>query len=842
MIKTIVCFIVLLPFTCFGQSSIATRALTPVDEIQAANYYRHANNASFSADSIIKKIDRYNAINNKGLFYLHLDKTVYTNNEDVWFTAYLLNSADKEKHHTLSVALVNDDDRKIAMEELFAITNSLSFGHLTLPDTIPPGNYHLLAYSNVLDKNGKPTDVFSQPIAIKTTGEAGFSSSLRLVDTVRDDTGNLKAIIRVENKNPKIKPIANIEYALGQKINNAKTDIYGEYAITIPKTAGNLLRVAIKQGKDLQFLSLNLPIIKGSPVIRFFPEGGNMVEGISNLIGWEARSSTGEYLKLSGVLYKNDKPADTIQTNYYGIGKFKFAPQKNCRYTFRLIKSGSFINQKDTIYNLPQALPYGPVMHITNVLAEDTLNIQLKSTKSQTVILLVHNYQNIIAYKELTAIPAGTTVKILLNEAPKGLATVTLLDSMGQPLAERLFFAHYKQKTTISLETDRAEYGTREKVNLKLKLNNTDGLLTHGLVSVACVQDNRIESTRQSDIDTYVYLKHDLQQLPADPLGKNYANPDYVQDLLLVKGWRRYTWTDLVKTTANDTLNNDSSARFLGNVTIAGKLLKKAAVMTVVKGDNLLTINTNSKGKFDLTPQSMVISPDKKITLMVAGKFPDIYTIDVNNPYKKINIDLAGQLLIEQRKLSKETNTQMQVLNGFEKAIALKEVIIKDHNDDFIDGIKWHKANEKGICNDYVCVFGYLNCPIHSLLTPGSFKPFIGGHYKVSNSRFEIIYKGCILFAKDYNANEKYKLSIKGINQVKEYYPIDATLLSNPEPEYLSNIYWNYGIKIDSNNEVDLSFYTGDITGRFKVIIQGADEKEVWSKQLNFTVKKKITP
>jgi hypothetical protein len=304
----------------------------------------------------------------------------------------------------------------------------------------------------------------------------------------------------------------------------------------------------------------------------------------------------------------------------------------------------------------------------------------------------------------------------------------------------------------------------------------------------------------------------------------------------LVKGWRRYKWTDLVKTTANDTLNNDSSARFIGNVTIAGKPIKKKAMMAMGGLSEIRILETVNNGKFILQHENLLKKPDKKLTLMVADKNPDIYTIDVINPYKKINIDIADRLLIEQRKLSKETNTQMQVLNGFEKAIALKEVIIKDHNDDGFFGIKGWRYNSK--CPDYVCINNILNCKNH----PYSYrKPEIGKTYAFSkgDNMTTITYSGCTVFVE----NEKRNfINVAGINTPKEYYPIDSTLIAAPEPEYFSTIYWNYGVKIDSNNEVDLSFYTGDITGRFKVIIQGADETEVWSKQLNFTVKKKITP
>jgi hypothetical protein len=822
----------LLPGVCLGQSDVAVGLANQ----NITNNSVPNNTSVLSGDAIVQQINLYRNARRPGTVYVHFDKTTYTNNEEVWFTAYLLNCASPEKHTTLSVALINADDRKIALQQLFLMAEGRSYGHITLPDTIAPGNYHFLAYTNILSKNGKPADIYDQPVTIKTTRTSAFDASVKLLDTVRDSHGNLTAIVRVDSKNINVKPLADIEYGLGQKMSKGKTNAFGEYAISIPPVSGNLLKVSIKKGSDLQFLSLRLPVNKSLPSVKFYPEGGNMIENTNNFIGWEARSSTGEYLRLRGILYKNNLPADTIETNYYGIGKFKLSPQKNCSYSFRIIKAGNFADVKDTTYSLPPALSVGPTIHIANVLAEDTLSVELKSTSRQKVTLVLHNFNNIIACKEMEANPTGYQIKFVLTGAPKGLATLTVLDSIGRPLAERLFFAHYRQENSIDIEVDKTEYGTREKVNLKLKLNNTKGGQTNGVVSIACVQDNRVENDKQTDITTYLYLKHDLQQLPADPLSKNYGNPDYIRDLLLVKGWRRYKWADVINTIPVDTIKSDSLAHFMGNVSVSNKPIKKSVTLILAGRGDLPTIETNSKGGFTVPTEDLLQMPGKKLTLMVAGKNPNIYTIDVTNPYQKINADLAGTLITEQGKLSQETNSRLQAISGFERAIALKEVVIKGRNDNGFYGAKgWDYHNK---CPDYVCINNVLNCQNH---TDPYRKPEIGKTYTFirNNVTTVVTYSGCTVYIEKEKENF---VPLTGINLPKEYYPIDSTQIAAPEPEYLSTIYWNYGVKADSNNKVNLSFYTGDITGNFRVIAQGAGENEVWSKQLTFTVKKKMTP
>ena len=82
------------------------------------------------------------------------------------------------------------------------------------------------------------------------------------------------------------------------------------------------------------------------------------------------------------------------------------------------------------------------------------------------------------------------TIKIPLTALPKGLATITITDSLGRPLAERIFFAHYNNTEKLSIELGKTVYEQREKVNLKLKLKD---FAEQSFVSIAVIQNNRLD-------------------------------------------------------------------------------------------------------------------------------------------------------------------------------------------------------------------------------------------------------------------------------------------------------------------------------------------------------------
>src|SRR6185369_11009477 len=94
---------------------------------------------------------------------------------------------------------------------------------------------------------------------------------------------------------------------------------------------------------------------------------------------------------------------------------------------------------------------------------------------------------------------------------PKGLATLTILDSMGRPVAERLFFAHFDKRALVTIGTDSASYAMRQKVTMHLKLTDAEYHPLTGLVSIACVQNNRLDLVKTINIENYTYLTNALE-------------------------------------------------------------------------------------------------------------------------------------------------------------------------------------------------------------------------------------------------------------------------------------------------------------------------------------------
>jgi hypothetical protein len=67
----------------------------------------------------------------------------------------------------------------------------------------------------------------------------------------------------------------------------------------------------------------------------------------------------------------------------------------------------------------------------------------------------------------------------------------------------------------------------------------------------------------------------------------------------------------------------------------------------------------------------------------------------------------------------------------------------------------------------------------------------------------------------------------KGIYAAQEFYPSDYSKISPSQPDNLSTIYWKFLAKVTSNKNAEFPFYTSDISGKFKIIVQGRTGKDI---------------
>lgn len=287
----------------------------------------------------------------------------------------------------------------------------------------------------------------------------------------------------------------------------------------------------------------------GAPValqynVQFFPEGGNLVEGLSSTVAFKIADQYGQPAECTGVITEDDQ--DTVarfQTLRFGLGSLVLTPRPGHRYrsTVRLA-DGTAISTL-----LPTAFKEGTVMHVSDE-GEDRLRVDVQSTTASMDIYLLADTRQSVKWAGTTAIKDGkASFEVDRNKLGEGISHLTVFDFRRQPVCERLVFRSPSHPLQFDVKADQATYGTRKKINLTVNSTGDGNSPTPADCSVAVFRVDSLQTETTGHIYEYLWLGSDLKGKIESP--KYYfdhpEDRQAMDNLLLTHGWRRFRWEDV---------------------------------------------------------------------------------------------------------------------------------------------------------------------------------------------------------------------------------------------------------------------------------------------------------
>lgn len=112
--------------------------------------------ADTDLDTLVAKLQAYIQKNPTEKVFLHTDKPFYATGDTIWVKAYLV---DGMFHQADSVSKplyirLTDADGKLVEKQVIKVENGYGYGNIALKDSMPEGNYQLLAYTNFMQNVG----------------------------------------------------------------------------------------------------------------------------------------------------------------------------------------------------------------------------------------------------------------------------------------------------------------------------------------------------------------------------------------------------------------------------------------------------------------------------------------------------------------------------------------------------------------------------------------------------------------------------------------------------------------------------------------------------------------
>jgi len=765
---------------------------------------------------------KWDAWRTKGIqekIFVHADKPWYLAGEVLWCKLYCV---DATLHTALDISkvayvdLLDKDDHPILQGKI-SLEKGEGQGSFSLPLTLNSGNYRLRAYTNWM-KNFGPDHFYEQTLSVFNT--------LKDYQAPRPDS---------------------------------------------PATPSH-----------------------ASFSVAFFPEGGNLVKGITSKVAFRITAPDGKGVDGDGVV--TDENKDTVasfRSLHNGIGSFLFTPRGDHHYSASIFLDDHIFILRD----LPTAYEQGYALRLD---AEGEkiirLTVHARGASSPDLSLLGLSGQSLRLALSARLAQDSAVFRISRDSLPEGITQLTLFDGAHHPVCERLYFRRPLQQLPIELHTDKEQYATRSRVNLSLAADGSAGLST---LSLAVYRLGVPDEETATDIYSYLWLSSDLKG--------NVESPEYYframgpaadearDNLMLTHGWRRFRWENILQ---DRQPVFSYPPEFTGHI-ISGRLTDAQTGQPVpdrlssltVPGTNFIfeTAQTDAAGRLffdvrDFYGTGGIIlhsgtNEDSVCKAEILSPFSEQYSRERLLPFI-----LSARL---QRQSLADRNISMQVQN-----IYTGDSLRKFHAP-FRDSLHFFGVPDytylldnyvrfttmEEVLREYVREIG-VNRPhgkLHALMLDEPLRAFfednntlvlldgvpvpddkIFTYDPLKVRKLEVIprlyFKGRAVFSgiasfTTYNGDyeglelDRHSLLIdyEGLQWQREFY---APTYETPEaagarlPDFRDLLFWSPVIRADRTEKKDLSFYTSDLPGKYRVVVQGISaDGRVGVKVTEFEVK-----
>lgn len=533
----------------------------------------------------------FNAFRNKTFtekIFLHTDRSSYFTGETLWFTVYHMDATFHKPVDWSKVVYVEilDADKTAVVQGKFMLTENSSTGTFFLPATLNTGHYEIRAYTSWM-KNFDETGFFHQTLTI-------------------------------------INPFRELEKKVTQ---NSSYDI------------------------------------------QFFPEGGDLVSGLECKVGVRAVGKDGRGITFRGAILNQQHDTITkFSSLKFGLGSFTFSPGKDEQYRAVITDS----DNKSFLYPLPAAKADGMAMQLSELDSKIRITVRSTDLAATPVYLFAHTRLSSVLTAE-QILKNGEAVFVIDKRAlGEGISNLTVFNDQGRPVCERLWFKRPINSSGIKATLTQTEFSTRQKVDLEILMTDGPTKEVSGTMSVVVYKADSLD-VRVDNVVEYVWLTSDLRGKVEDPAyyfeTESPEIKEATNNLMLTHGWRRFRWDDILS--GREKIN---SAPELGSHLIRGKITNSltgkpegrvAAYLTFPEAPvNVYVSSSDSSGRIMFETKN--IFGKRSLVLQADERKGNRYQLEIDDPFYKgvstypsteFRLDNTMETTVRQRSLHMQVYT-----------------------------------------------------------------------------------------------------------------------------------------------------------------------------------------
>lgn len=623
----------------------------------------------------------------------------------------------------------------------------------------------------------------------------------------------------------------------------------------------------------------------------FFPEGGNMVAGIPNKIGFKITDATGKGVSCTGyILNDSNDTLSSFSPSKFGIGHFFFTPSLATRYRV-ILKDGQ---GKTSFHPFPQVHPAGYVLHLQDSGQFLRINVTAQSVKLPYVYLFVRARQ-IIAKAELQTLRQNKARFILnKNELPEGISHFTIFDEELEPVCERLYFTYPQKLLEIELKGRQPQNNYRKRVALSIQTSNDSGIPIPANLSMSVFKIDSLPENQQVEIFHHLWLNADLVGAIESPeYYFNKSDPaarQAMDNLMLTHGWRKFDWKDVMERQQNFThvpehnghiisgfVSNDQGrqSRILTYLASPGRIVRAYGSRSNEQGDILFDIKdfygsrriiiqtvddsthnyrVNIENPFSSSfdeshlPE-FKISRNSENTLLsrsIAMQVQDVYYYDqYSNRYINPVVDSSAFYGEADATYFLDDYTRFQIMEEVMREY-VPGVLVRKRKDGF-HFIMVDLVNGGLLRGDLMILLDGV--PLFDADEIMGLDPLRIKKLEVVKRQYylgQAAFAGILSYSAYHGDLGGLQLDPRSISlnydglQIKRQFasPLYNQQASNRKPDQRYLLHWEPDITTGANGKQVVEFYTSDVPGQYMVVVEGLNDKGFsGSKKYTFTVK-----
>lgn len=413
--------------------------------------------------------------------HLHFDNSSYYQGDTIWYKAYVVNVADNKPSQISKPLYVEFVDQlgNVMDRQIVKLHDGEGEGQISLANAFFTGYYEVRAYTKWMLSFGGDTPQYFSRVIPVYRRPLSASEASRSIATYRMDDSMKQ---RPKDKTRKLS-------------------------------------------------------------VRFFPEGGNLVQGVTSTVGFEALSEDSGWVDISGFILDDTGTKTTpVATVHDGMGSFMVTPGE------KPVQVAMTFQGKDYKFSLPKALPKGYV--INAVTKDDAIEVAVRrngQTPADSLALFVFANSTPCTYVPVDFGSAmQRKIRILSSDLPGGVIRLALVNAGGQTLCDRFCFVYPDDTLHIQASADQKLYAPYHKASCVIRLTDKDNTPVRGATVSVAVRDGIDTDYRKydGDIFTDLLLTSDLKGYINRPgfyfIDRSTRRRRMLDNLLLVRGWRKY--------------------------------------------------------------------------------------------------------------------------------------------------------------------------------------------------------------------------------------------------------------------------------------------------------------